>query len=75
MLIYTDKDQCELFSVLYYQPNEVLICSAEALLRSKKGDGYDEKHRKYLESFNTKTLVLERTEKCKPGEWEIIKTL
>lgn len=75
MLIYTDKQQCDLFGAKYFGVNERLICSADALLRSKGGDGYDKEHRQYLGSLGSQTLVLQRTEQCGPGWWEVIKTL
>lgn len=75
MKIYTDVEQCGLFGAQYFGEGEMLICSADALLRSKGGDGYDKTHREYLESLGSKTLVMERTSNCGPGWWEVIKTL
>ena len=75
MLIYTDEQQCGLFGAKYFGLNEMLVCSADALLRSKGGDGYDKEHREYLEPLGSQTLVLQRTEQCGPGWWEVIKTL
>ena len=75
MMIYTDVDQCGLFGAKYFGLNEMLVCSADALLSSKGGDGYDKTHREYLEPLGSKTLVLQRTEQCGPGWWEVIKTL
>ena len=75
MLIYTDVDQCGLFGAQYFGKGEVLVCSADALLKSKGGDGYDKEHREYLEPLGGITLVLERTAKCGPGWWEVLKTL
>ena len=74
MLIYTDPEQCNLFGAKYSEPGEVLVCSAEALLKSKKGDSvYDRVHRDYLKSLGSKTIVLERTKDCGPGWWEVSK--
>lgn len=73
MKIYTDHDQCGLFGVQYHGEGELLVCSADALLRSKGGDGYDKAHREYLEPLGSQTLILQRTEKCGPGWWEVIK--
>jgi hypothetical protein len=76
MKIYTDQPQCELFNAPYFGgEGEMLVCSADALLRSKGGDGYDKVHREYLEPLGSKTLILQRTEDCGPGWWEVIKTL
>lgn len=75
MLIYTDTDQCGLFGAQYFGLNEMLVCSAEALLKSKGRNEYDKTHREYLQSQGSKTLVLQRTEQCGPAWWEVIKTL
>lgn len=75
MRVYTDTHQCALFGAQYFGENEVLICSADALLNSKGGDGYDTEHREYLKSLGSKTLVMERTGDCPPGWWEVVKTL
>ena len=75
MQIYTDEQQCGLFGAQYFGEGEMLICSADALLRSKGGDGYDKTHREYLEPLVSKTLVMERTPNCGPGWWEVVKTL
>lgn len=75
MRIYTDEQQCGLFGAQYFGVNEVLVCSADALLQSKSGDGYDTEHTNYLKAQGTKTLVMERTEDCGPGWWEVMKIL
>jgi hypothetical protein len=75
MKVYTDAEQCGLFGAKYFEEGEILVCSADALLRSKGGDGYDKTHRDYLEPLGSKTLVLERTKGCASGWWEVIKTL
>ena len=36
-MVYTDVDQCGLFGAKYFGLNEMLVCSADALLRSKDG--------------------------------------
>ncbi len=75
MKIYTTEKQCALFNANYHTVGEMLICSADALLRTKDGDGYDQEHRDYLEPIRNKTLVMERTSKCGAGWWEVIKTI
>ena len=75
MLIYTDQDQCGLFGADYFGQGEMLVCSADALLNSKGGDGYDKQHREFLEPLGSITLVLQRTSECGPGWWKVIKTL
>ena len=75
MKVYTDHAQCGLFGAQYFGLNEVLVTSTEALLKSKGGDGYDKAHKELLEPFKGKTLVLQRTEGCGPGWWEIVKAL
>lgn len=75
MQVYTDVEQCGLFGAHYFGVGEILVCSADALLNSKGGDGYDKEHKEFLEPFGSKTLVLQRTDKCGPGWWELIKTL
>ena len=74
MKIYTNVGQCGLFGAKYFGINEVLVCSADALLRSRN-DEYEPKQKEYLETQGEKTLVLERTTNCGPGWWEVIKTL
>jgi hypothetical protein len=74
MKIYTDVEQCGLFGAKYFGVNEVLVCTASALLRSKNGD-YEPNQKEYLETQGEKTLVLERTTECDPGWWEIIKVI
>jgi len=75
MLIYTDVDQCGLFGAKYFGLNEMLVCSADALLRSNVFVEYYKEHRDFLEPLGSQTLILQRTEKCAPGWWEVIKTL
>tara|TARA_Y100001970_G_scaffold158502_1_gene193827 strand:- start:452 stop:676 length:225 start_codon:yes stop_codon:yes gene_type:complete len=74
MQIYTDVEQCGLFGAQYFGIGEILVCSADALLKSKVG-GYDQEHTNYLKPLGSQTLVLERTENCGPGWWEHTKTL
>jgi hypothetical protein len=74
MKIYLDVEQCGLFGVHYFPQGEVLVASAEAILRSR-GFEYDKIHKDYLEPLSSQTLILEQTESCDPGWWEVIKTL
>ncbi len=73
MMIYTTQEQCELFHSKYHGVGEMLICSADALLRTRNDGGYDKKHTDYLEPIRMKTLVMERTEDCGPGWWVVVK--
>jgi hypothetical protein len=74
-IIYTDREQCEDFSVKYFGAAKLTI-AADTLLRSK-GSGYDEQHTTFLRSLGGRTLVLSRTEKdpIGPGWWSVKEVL
>jgi hypothetical protein len=53
--IYLDRSQCERFGV-EYTGDRPLVCSAEAILKSKE---YDQEHRDVLEPLGASTVVAE----------------
>jgi hypothetical protein len=71
--IYTDRGQCEDFSVKYFGSG-TLVVAADTLLRSKD---YDAAHTSFLRSLGQRTLVLSRTEQdpIGPGWWMVQEVL
>lgn len=73
-VVYLDYAQCNKFNVAYYD-NSKLAIAADALLKSKGGDGYDAKAKKALKAHEQDTLVLERVEDDMPGWFKITKVI
>ena len=53
---YLDHGQCEFFEIKYQNDGEKFICSAEAIIRSRK-QGYDKEHMALLKPLGPKTIV------------------
>lgn len=58
--IYLDRDQCEFLGASYTSRVEDLVCSAEAILRSK-AQGYDSYHVDLLTPMGGATIVAKPT--------------
>lgn len=70
MQIYIDREQCEKFQAKYFAEDTITV-SAEALLNSKGGDGYDQEHRDVLEPFGAQQISASREQGDPPGWYNI----
>lgn len=67
--IYLDRDQCFKFSLHYFDGDAKSI-RADKILSSKR-QGYDAKHREYLQPFGPKTITIKRTKSDAPGWYRV----
>ena len=68
--VYVDRDQCQSFGVEYFSTSSFYM-TADVLLDSKGGDGYDTNHQHLLKPLGTDYIVLSRQHGEKPGWFKI----
>jgi len=68
--VYLDRDQCESFGAEYFSKCNFYI-SADVLLGSKNGDGYDKNHQEILKPLGIDYVYLTRENGAKPGWFKI----
>jgi len=67
-LVYLDQEQCEQFGVPYMFADGETVIRAQTLLASK-GNGYDQAHVTFLQSFGNGMIRLTRTDKVQAPGW------
>ena len=68
--VYLDRNQCRDFGVEYFSKSSFYL-TADVLLNSKGGDGYDTTHHKLLQPLGIDYIVLSRQHGEKPGWFKI----
>mgnify|MGYP001250351941 CR=1 FL=1 len=68
--VYLDRDQCRGFGVEYFSKSNFYL-TADVLLNSKDGDGYDTTHHNLLQPLGIDYIVLSRQHGEKPGWFKI----
>lgn len=69
--IYLDRNQCEQFSLEYFEEDFASL-RADIIL-SSKSSGYDTKHRELLQPFGSQIINIVRIRKDGPGWYTIVK--
>lgn len=72
--LYLDQSQCNKFNAPYFDAGDLVI-AADALRKSKGGDGYDAKMSAYLKEADEDTLVLVRAEEDGPGWFKVTRVI
>ena len=67
--IYFDRQQCDDFGISYYEGGKISL-PADVILRSK-GNGYDRKHRDFLEPMGRALVHLSKTSDDAPGWYTV----
>ena len=68
--VYLDRDQCSSFGAEYFLKCNFYI-SADVLLGSKNGDGYDKDHQEILKPLGINYVYLTREKGYRPGWYKI----